>query len=146
MILLSPAAPVVEGENVTLLCRTKNPSKLPANFFKDDHPIKSETANHTTIYQASKADQGSYKCHISGHGESPSSWLLIQGKERRIKSTVDLNILEVSNRWKNKTTQLVVCTNSYYNLELPETSLHFKIKRLNKSSWSWSYSGLENIW
>ncbi|XP_039866489.1 sialoadhesin-like isoform X3 [Simochromis diagramma] len=78
VILLSPAAPVVEGENVTLLCRTKNPSNLPANFFKDDHPIKSETANHTTIYQASKADQGSYKCHISGHGESPSSWLLIQ--------------------------------------------------------------------
>ncbi|XP_042073163.1 Fc receptor-like B, partial [Haplochromis burtoni] len=78
VILQIPAAPVVEGENVTLLCRTKNPSNLPANFFKDDHLIKSETANHTTIYQASKADQGSYKCHISGHGESPSSWLLIQ--------------------------------------------------------------------
>uniref|UniRef100_A0A669BKU2 Sialoadhesin n=1 Tax=Oreochromis niloticus TaxID=8128 RepID=A0A669BKU2_ORENI len=81
VILQSPAAPVVEGDKITLLCRTKNPSNLPANFFKDDQPIKSETANHTTIYRASKSDQGSYKCYISGHGESPSSWLLIQERE-----------------------------------------------------------------
>ncbi|XP_030580946.1 Fc receptor-like protein 4 [Archocentrus centrarchus] len=78
VILQSPAAPVMEGDNITLHCRTKNPSNLPADFFKDNTLIKSETMSHMTIYQASKSDQGAYKCRIRGRGESPPSWLLIQ--------------------------------------------------------------------
>ncbi|KAL4008089.1 hypothetical protein ACER0C_001941 [Sarotherodon galilaeus] len=35
---------------------------------------------HMTIQHVSRSDEGLYKCDISGHGESPSSWITVTDK------------------------------------------------------------------
>ncbi|XP_035771628.1 Fc receptor-like protein 5 [Neolamprologus brichardi] len=78
VILQSPVPPVMEGDDVTLLCKTKTtPSNLPAAFFKDGVFIGKEPTGHMTIQHVSRSDEGLYKCDISGHGESPSSWITV---------------------------------------------------------------------
>uniref|UniRef100_A0A669DT81 Ig-like domain-containing protein n=1 Tax=Oreochromis niloticus TaxID=8128 RepID=A0A669DT81_ORENI len=80
VILQSPVLPVMEGDDVTLLCKTKTtPSNLPAAFFKDGVFIGNESTGHMTIQHVSRSDEGLYKCDISGHGESPSSWITVTG-------------------------------------------------------------------
>ncbi|XP_062301210.1 Fc receptor-like protein 5 [Scomber scombrus] len=79
VILQSPVLPVMEGDDVTLHCKTKT-SNLPADFYKDGSLIRTEPAGHMTIHNVSKSDEGLYKCHISSHGESPSSWISVTGK------------------------------------------------------------------
>uniref|UniRef100_A0A3P9ARV5 Ig-like domain-containing protein n=1 Tax=Maylandia zebra TaxID=106582 RepID=A0A3P9ARV5_9CICH len=80
MILQSPVLPVMEGDDVTLLCKTKTtPSNLPAAFYKDGSLIREEPTGHMTIQHVSRSDEGLYKCDISGHGESPSSWITVTG-------------------------------------------------------------------
>uniref|UniRef100_A0A3Q3WQB2 Ig-like domain-containing protein n=1 Tax=Mola mola TaxID=94237 RepID=A0A3Q3WQB2_MOLML len=79
VILQSPLLPVMAGDNVTLCCKTKSPaSDLPAMFYKDDSLIRTDPSGHMTIHQVSRSHEGVYKCHISGHGESPASWLLVR--------------------------------------------------------------------
>ncbi|XP_071315342.1 high affinity immunoglobulin gamma Fc receptor I-like isoform X2 [Trachinotus anak] len=79
VILQSPVLPVVEGENITLHCKTKTtPSNLPAAFYKDGSLIRTEPAGHMTIHHVSRSDEGLYRCNIRGHGESPSSWLFVR--------------------------------------------------------------------
>ncbi|XP_039894588.1 low affinity immunoglobulin gamma Fc region receptor II-c-like isoform X3 [Simochromis diagramma] len=81
VILQSPVLPVMEGDDVTLLCKTKTtPSNLPAAFFKDGVFIGDEATGHMTIQHVSRSDEGLYKCDISGHGESPSSWITVTGE------------------------------------------------------------------
>ncbi|CAI5660666.1 unnamed protein product [Oreochromis niloticus] len=81
VILQSPVLPVMEGDDVTLLCKTKTtPSNLPAAFYKDGSLIGNETTGHMTIQHVSRSDEGLYKCDISGHGESPSSWITVTDK------------------------------------------------------------------
>ncbi|XP_039454827.1 Fc receptor-like protein 5 [Oreochromis aureus] len=81
VILQSPVLPVMEGDDVTLLCKTKTtPSNLPAIFFKDGVFTGKESAGHMTIQHVSRSDEGLYKCDISGHGESPSSWITVTDK------------------------------------------------------------------
>ncbi|XP_067437030.1 Fc receptor-like protein 5 isoform X4 [Thunnus thynnus] len=75
VILQSPVLPVMEGDDVTLHCKTK--TNLPADFYKDGSPIRTEPAGHMTIHHVSKSDEGLYKCHISSHGESPPSWITV---------------------------------------------------------------------
>ncbi|KAI3376430.1 hypothetical protein L3Q82_016437 [Scortum barcoo] len=71
----------MEGDDVTLHCKTKTPpSNLPAAFYKDGSLIRPESAGHMTIRHVSKSDEGLYKCHISSHGESPPSWISVSGK------------------------------------------------------------------
>ncbi|XP_030580124.1 low affinity immunoglobulin gamma Fc region receptor III-like [Archocentrus centrarchus] len=78
VILQSPVLPVMEGDDVTLLCQTKTtPSNLPAAFFKNSTFIGNEPTGHMTIQHVSRSDEGLYKCDISGHGESPSSWITV---------------------------------------------------------------------
>ncbi|XP_030608827.1 Fc receptor-like B [Archocentrus centrarchus] len=81
VILQSPVLPVMEGDDVTLLCQTKTtPSNLPAAFYKDGSLIRNRTTGHMTIRNVSRSDEGLYKCDISGHRESPSSWITVTGR------------------------------------------------------------------
>ncbi|XP_076737124.1 uncharacterized protein LOC106675596 [Maylandia zebra] len=80
VILQSPVLPVMEGDDVTLLCKTKTtPSNLTAAFYKDGSLIRKQPTGHMTIQHVSRSDEGLYKCDISGHGESPSSWITVTG-------------------------------------------------------------------
>ncbi|XP_058479678.1 Fc receptor-like B isoform X1 [Solea solea] len=80
VILQSPALPVTEGQNVTLTCKTKAPpSDLPAAFYKDGFLVGTELTRHMTIQRVSKSNEGTYRCDISGMGESPSSWIRVTG-------------------------------------------------------------------
>ncbi|CAI5660720.1 unnamed protein product [Oreochromis niloticus] len=80
VILQSPVLPVMEGDDVTLLCEEKNSFNLPAAFYKDGSLIRNTTTGHMTIQHVSRSDEGLYKCDISGHGESPSSWITVTEK------------------------------------------------------------------
>ncbi|KAM4713903.1 Fc receptor-like protein 5 [Anableps anableps] len=82
VILQSPVLPVMEGDDVTLSCRTKTPpSSLPAAFYKDGSLIRTEPAGHMTLQQVTSSDEGLYQCNISGHGESPSSSFSVRGQQ-----------------------------------------------------------------
>ncbi|XP_039678276.1 high affinity immunoglobulin gamma Fc receptor I-like [Perca fluviatilis] len=80
VILQSPVLPVMEGEDLTLTCKTKTSSNLPAGFYKDGSFIRTESAAHMTIHHVSRSDEGLYKCNISSVGESPSSWVSVTEK------------------------------------------------------------------
>ncbi|XP_028462204.1 low affinity immunoglobulin gamma Fc region receptor II-like [Perca flavescens] len=80
VILQSPVLPVMEGEDLTLTCKTKMSSNLPAGFYKDGSFIRTEPAGHMTIHHVSRSDEGLYKCNISSVGESPPSWVSVTGK------------------------------------------------------------------
>ncbi|XP_078020861.1 low affinity immunoglobulin gamma Fc region receptor II-like [Epinephelus lanceolatus] len=81
VILESPVLPVEEGNNVTLTCRKKMSSlHLTAGFYKDGLLIRSSSTGEMTIHSVSKSDEGLYKCHISGAGGSPESWMAVRGE------------------------------------------------------------------
>ncbi|XP_049923469.1 low affinity immunoglobulin gamma Fc region receptor II-like isoform X2 [Epinephelus moara] len=80
VILQSPVLPVMEGHDVTLHCKTKTSSNLSAAFYKDGSFIRTEPAGHMTIRHVNRSDEGLYKCDITGHGESPPSWLTVTGR------------------------------------------------------------------
>ncbi|XP_029025400.1 Fc receptor-like protein 5 [Betta splendens] len=81
VILQSPVLPVMEGHNVTLLCKTESPrSNLSAEFYKDGSLIRTEPTGHMTIHRVAKSDEGLYKCHISSDNESPPSWISVSEK------------------------------------------------------------------
>uniref|UniRef100_A0A3Q3LN64 Ig-like domain-containing protein n=1 Tax=Mastacembelus armatus TaxID=205130 RepID=A0A3Q3LN64_9TELE len=81
VILQSPVLPVMEGENITLICRTQTSSDLPADFYKHGSLIIHRPTGHVTILHVSKADEGVYRCNIRGHGESPPSWISVTGQQ-----------------------------------------------------------------
>ncbi|XP_015258041.1 PREDICTED: regulator of G-protein signaling 18-like [Cyprinodon variegatus] len=69
----------MEGDDVTLSCLTKTtPSNLPAAFYKDGSLIRTEPKGHMTLQHVTSSDEGLYRCNISGHGESPSSWISVE--------------------------------------------------------------------
>ncbi|XP_047443525.1 Fc receptor-like protein 1 [Mugil cephalus] len=81
VILQSPVLPVMEGDDITLTCKTKTtPSILSAIFYKDGSLIRTESTGHMTIHHVNRSDEGLYKCHIISHGESPSSWITVTEK------------------------------------------------------------------
>ncbi|XP_051800720.1 high affinity immunoglobulin gamma Fc receptor I-like [Acanthochromis polyacanthus] len=77
VILQSPVLPVMEGDPLTLSCQSKQDSRLPAAFYKDGSLIRTEPGDHMTILHVSRSDEGLYRCNISSHGESPSSWISV---------------------------------------------------------------------
>ncbi|XP_078020083.1 uncharacterized protein LOC117245700 isoform X2 [Epinephelus lanceolatus] len=79
VILESPVLPVEEGNNVTLTCRNKTTSSnLTADFYKDGLFIRNSSTGKMPIHIVSKSDEGLYKCHISGAGGSPESWMAVR--------------------------------------------------------------------
>ncbi|XP_054912103.1 uncharacterized protein LOC129376520 [Poeciliopsis prolifica] len=81
VILQSPVLPVMEGDDVTLSCRARNPThNLPAAFYKDGSFIGDGSAGSMTLLHVSSSDEGLYKCSISGSGESPSSRVSVKDK------------------------------------------------------------------
>lgn len=84
VILESPAAPVTEGDSVTLRCRSENTSTSPSgirpDFYKDGILVRSSSSANMTLHSVSKASEGLYKCNISDKGESLQSWLIVQGE------------------------------------------------------------------
>ncbi|KAF1380995.1 hypothetical protein PFLUV_G00169840 [Perca fluviatilis] len=81
VILDSPVRPVMEGDSVTLRCRTKTTSSfnLTADFYKDGRLIRSSSTENLTIHSVSNSDAGLYRCNVSGAGESPDGWLTVRG-------------------------------------------------------------------
>ncbi|XP_028462139.1 high affinity immunoglobulin gamma Fc receptor I-like isoform X2 [Perca flavescens] len=96
VILQSPVLPVMEGEDLTLTCRTKRSSNLPAGFYKDGSFIRTEPAGHMTIHHVSRSDEGLYKCNISSVGESPPSWVSVTVLTSLLSSTTNQASLTVS--------------------------------------------------
>ncbi|XP_072233011.1 high affinity immunoglobulin epsilon receptor subunit alpha-like, partial [Leuresthes tenuis] len=83
VILQSPVLPVMEGDDVTLSCRTETPPpNLPAAFYKDGSFIRAEPTGHMTLHPVTRSDEGLYSCTISSHGESPPSWLSVTDKPK----------------------------------------------------------------
>ncbi|XP_067436507.1 low affinity immunoglobulin gamma Fc region receptor II-like isoform X3 [Thunnus thynnus] len=90
VILQSPVLPVMEGDDVTLHCKTKT-SNLPADFYKNVSLIGTEPTGHMTIHHVSKSDEGLYKCNISSHGESPPSWITVTEKPTSTSQSTPLS-------------------------------------------------------
>ncbi|XP_078792956.1 Fc receptor-like protein 5 [Oryzias latipes] len=83
VILQSPVLPVMEGHDLTLSCQSRTPPlNLSAAFYKDGSLIRTEPTGHMTLQHVSRSDEGLYKCHISAHGESPSSWISVSENPR----------------------------------------------------------------
>ncbi|KAK1890072.1 High affinity immunoglobulin gamma Fc receptor I [Dissostichus eleginoides] len=78
-VLQSPLLPVMEGDDVTLTCRTKMADPPSADFFKDGVSIRNESDGHMTLLHVSRSDEGLYKCRVQGN-ESPESRLSVSGK------------------------------------------------------------------
>lgn len=78
VILVSPALPVMEGESVTMQCRSQANSSF--DFYKDGLSMGRGTVAQVTIRSVSKSDEGFYKCVIPGSGESAESWLSVKGQ------------------------------------------------------------------
>ncbi|XP_038588254.1 low affinity immunoglobulin gamma Fc region receptor III-like isoform X2 [Micropterus salmoides] len=78
VILESPVHPVMEGEDVTLSCRSKiTPDYDPsADFYKDGLHIGMSATGNLTLYSVSRSDEGLYKCNRSEI--SPESWLVVR--------------------------------------------------------------------
>lgn len=81
VILESPAYPLLEGDNVTLLCKKKHAHpNFTAEFYKNGAFIGISSTGKMMNPIVSKSDEGFYKCGISKTEESPESWLAVESK------------------------------------------------------------------
>ena len=82
VILEGPVLPVMEGDDVTLSCRSKKTvsCNLTADFYKDGLLIGSSSTGNMTIHSVSRSDEGLYRCNISGAGASIESRLTVRGE------------------------------------------------------------------
>ncbi|XP_030297789.1 Fc receptor-like protein 5 isoform X2 [Sparus aurata] len=117
VILESPVLPVMEGDNVTLGCRSKTPiSNLKADFYRDDVLMESSPAGEMTINRVRRSDEGLYRCSIAGVGASAESWLAVRADSVILDSPV-LPVMEGSNVTlscrKKRTTSLNLTADFY---------------------------------
>ncbi|KAF3855489.1 hypothetical protein F7725_016212 [Dissostichus mawsoni] len=75
----SPVLPVMEGDDVTLTCRTKMADPPSADFYKDGVSIRNESDGHMTLHHVNRSDEGLYKCRVQNR-ESPESRLSVSEK------------------------------------------------------------------
>ncbi|XP_030285617.1 low affinity immunoglobulin gamma Fc region receptor II-like isoform X1 [Sparus aurata] len=82
VILESPVLPVMEGDDVTLSCRSKKTVSCnhTADFYKDGLLIGSSSTGNMTIHSVSRSDEGLYRCNISGTGASIESRLTVRAE------------------------------------------------------------------
>ncbi|XP_030286039.1 low affinity immunoglobulin gamma Fc region receptor II-like [Sparus aurata] len=82
VILESPVLPVMEGDDVTLSCRSKKTvsSNHTADFYKYGLLIRTSSTGNMTINRVSRSDEGLYRCNISGTGASIESRLTVRGE------------------------------------------------------------------
>ncbi|KAG7236266.1 hypothetical protein INR49_001182 [Caranx melampygus] len=82
VILESPVLPVMEGEDVTLSCRSSitSSSALTTHFYKEELFLRSSSTGNMTIHGVSTSDEGLYRCNVSGAGGSPGSWLTVRAR------------------------------------------------------------------
>ncbi|XP_039997087.1 low affinity immunoglobulin gamma Fc region receptor II-like isoform X2 [Xiphias gladius] len=95
VILESPVVPVREGDAVTLRCtsRATSSANLAADFYKDGLLIGRSSTGDLTLRNVCEADQGFYKCNITGAGESPDSWLAVRAEQPESVRSSLANIL-----------------------------------------------------
>uniref|UniRef100_A0A3P9B296 Ig-like domain-containing protein n=1 Tax=Maylandia zebra TaxID=106582 RepID=A0A3P9B296_9CICH len=80
VILQSPVLPVMEGDDVTLLCKTKTtPSNLPAAFYKDGSLIRKQPTGSSTspLPSASTASLSSSFSSTPQHSSVPLAVLAL---------------------------------------------------------------------
>ncbi|XP_016535120.1 low affinity immunoglobulin gamma Fc region receptor II-like isoform X1 [Poecilia formosa] len=78
VILGTPIQTVAEGSDVTLRCiHQQTELSHIRDFYKDGLHLMTCYSSNMTIRNVSKADEGNYRCSISGAGESPESWLAV---------------------------------------------------------------------
>ncbi|XP_033984196.1 Fc receptor-like protein 5 isoform X2 [Trematomus bernacchii] len=83
VILQSPVLPVMEGDDVTLICRTKMADPPSADFYKDGVFIRTDSDGHMTLVHVNMSDEGLYKCRVQSKGESPESRLSVSEGHRK---------------------------------------------------------------
>uniref|UniRef100_A0AAZ1XX33 Ig-like domain-containing protein n=1 Tax=Oreochromis aureus TaxID=47969 RepID=A0AAZ1XX33_OREAU len=71
------ALPITEGDDLTLVCVTKKPTKNWSAFYKDGALISSVPTGRLTIRNVAKSDEGVYNCETERDGKSPLSWIAI---------------------------------------------------------------------
>ncbi|CAB1414998.1 unnamed protein product [Pleuronectes platessa] len=88
VILKSSALPVMEAEEVVLVCLYKEDedgtttSNFSANFYKDGVVIGTRASGEMTFPSVSKSDEGLYMCEHPTEGRSPQSWFSVSSKVR----------------------------------------------------------------
>uniref|UniRef100_A0AAQ6ABJ0 Ig-like domain-containing protein n=1 Tax=Amphiprion ocellaris TaxID=80972 RepID=A0AAQ6ABJ0_AMPOC len=107
VVLESPVHPVMQGDNVTLSCMTKQmSSSFITEFYKDGFSIGRSLTGIISSQNLSRFGDGFYKCSISDVGESPESWLSVRVIPVVLESP-DLPVMEgeaVTLHCKNKVT------------------------------------------
>ncbi|XP_076581120.1 uncharacterized protein LOC143317065 [Chaetodon auriga] len=81
VVLESPVLPVMEGDDVTLSCRSEvqtSACDLTADFYKDGLLIGTGSTGNMTLYSVYTSDEGLYSCEVCGSGQSPQSWLAVR--------------------------------------------------------------------
>ncbi|XP_034713196.1 low affinity immunoglobulin gamma Fc region receptor II-like [Etheostoma cragini] len=115
VVLESPALPVMEGDAVTLRCRTKSTpfSSRITNFYKDGRLVGSSPTGNLTIERVFKSHNGRYKCNIPGAGESPESCLAVTEEkyDGSVTQSEDSNthLIDRTGEVKLQFTRIIMC-------------------------------------
>ncbi|XP_047426814.1 sialoadhesin-like isoform X2 [Mugil cephalus] len=133
LILESSAAPVTEGDKVTLLCCYKEEgnvsgtSHFSANFYKDGVFIGTEPTGNMIFSAVSTSDEGFYKCEHPTKGESPQSWMTVHKRKDEPLMSV-ARLLCISLLTIVYITLLIVCVNVHRKLAKAQSSDHLPRK------------------
>uniref|UniRef100_A0A7N6FDX2 Ig-like domain-containing protein n=1 Tax=Anabas testudineus TaxID=64144 RepID=A0A7N6FDX2_ANATE len=77
-ILDIPALPVLTGSDLTLRCKMRNGSTIPAFFYINGSLSAAEPKEEFKISNVQKSDEGAYSCTLVTYGRSPMSFLRVR--------------------------------------------------------------------